>query len=176
MDRLKKSLEIGSNVAIIVIAMVFLGLVGVKYFSTPVSNAPERVEGIRSGAVIPNGDVIWSGSDRNLVMILSTACKYCAESIPFYQKLSAYRVGKDVRLVALFIQPKQETQKYLLEQNITVDEVAQINPEQINIRATPTLLLVDRHGLVLEVWKGKLSVEVEREVMSKVFDTPNVSG
>ncbi|MEQ1605808.1 MAG: hypothetical protein ABL999_13165 [Pyrinomonadaceae bacterium] len=169
MDRLKKILEIGSNVAIIVVAIALVGFIAARYFSPSTAPSAAKADGIKPGAVIPTGDLVWDKSDKNLVMVLSTACKYCNESAPFYQKLSARKNGTGVRLFAVLPQPKEEVSKYLSEKNVTVDEIVQLNPGQIDVRGTPTLLLVDRLGVVLEAWNGKLPPEKENEVMGRVF-------
>lgn len=169
MDRLKKILEAGSNVAIIVVAITLVGFIAVKYFSPSAQPQSEKPEGIKPGAIIPTGDLVWDKSDKNLVMVLSTACKYCNESAPFYQKLSARKNGTDVRLFAVLPQSKEEVTKYLSEKNVSVDEIVQLNPGQIDVRGTPTLLLVNRMGVVLEAWNGKLPPEKEIEVMGRIF-------
>ncbi|HQX54989.1 MAG TPA: hypothetical protein PLP07_03605, partial [Pyrinomonadaceae bacterium] len=89
MDKLRKLLEIGSNVAIIVVAVVLgIYLIG-RYFSppsVPASGATAQAEAIKPGAKLPMTNVDWSGSDRNLLMVLSTACHFCSESMPFYKR------------------------------------------------------------------------------------------
>lgn len=169
MDRLKKILELGSNVAIIVVALTLVEFIAAKYFAPAPPLAPAQAEGIKPGEMIPTGALVWDKSDKNLVMVISTVCKYCNESSPFYQKLATRKAGTDVRLLAVLPQTMDESVKYLAEKNISVDEVLQINPGQLNVRGTPTLLLVNRSGVVVDVWNGKLPPDKENELMGRLF-------
>ncbi len=175
MESVNRILEIGSNLAIIVLTIVLIGFVATRYFTTPIPSNSAKAEGVKPGAVIPAGDLVWDKSDMNLVMVLSTACKYCNESAEFYRNLSARRTGSDVRLIGVLPQPKDEVTKYLGDQKIAVDEIITLNPGQIDVRGTPTLLLVNRNGVVLQVWNGKLPPEKEAEVMGRLFGENRVS-
>lgn len=171
MERIRGLLEAGANLAIIVVAVVLVAFVGYR-FLVPAAPPPQpKAEGIKPGEVIPPGDLVWDKSEKNLVLVLSTNCKYCHESAPFYQKLAEKKAGAGVRLVAVFSQPRVEAQAYLAEKGIVVDELVQINPASINVRGTPTLLLVDRIGVVKETWTGKLSAEKEAEALVAIFGT-----
>lgn len=90
-------------------------------------------------------------------------------------KNSVRRNGTDVRLLAVLPQPNYEVSRYLSEKNVAVDEIVQLNPGQIDVRGTPTLPLVDRTGLVLEAWNGKLPADKEMEVMGRVFGESRAS-
>lgn len=100
-------------------------------------------------------------------MVLSTNCHFCTESAPFYQRLAQQKAGRgDVRLMAVLPQSVGEAQKYLDDHGISVDEVRQAVPGAAYARGTPTLILVDRTGSVIESWVGKLPPEKEAEVLS----------
>ena len=59
-----------------------------------------------------------------------------------------------------------EARQYLAERNISVDEIKPIKPEEMFVRGTPTLVLVDRSGAAVESWTGKLPAEKENDVLS----------
>ena len=179
-DKLRKLLEIGSNVAIIVVAVVLgVYLIG-RYFSppsVPASGATVQAEAIKPGAKLPLVNVDWSGSDRNLLMVLSTACHFCSESMPFYKRLiEKNAAGKSVRMIAALPQDVPEATKYLADNNVTVDQVIKANPGEAMVRGTPTLLLVDKNGVVLDTWIGKLPPEKENEVIERAFSPVVVVG
>ena len=78
-------------------------------------------------------------------------------------------------MIALMPQEFGEASRYLDDGQVSVDEVVRLNPGSINVRGTPTLILVDREGVVLKTWIGKLTVEQEVDVLSNLFGTsPNV--
>lgn len=40
--------------------------------------------------------------------------------------------------------------------------------DQLEVRGTPTLILVDESGVAVDVWKGKLPPDAEERVLSKL--------
>lgn len=62
-----------------------------------------------------------------------------------------------------------EAQRYLNEHGISADEIKQTSLNNINVRGTPTLIMVDRSGTVLQSWVGKLPPEKEAELTQRFF-------
>jgi thioredoxin-related protein len=107
-------------------------------------------------------------------MVLSTTCRYCTASIPFYQKLAQQRSERaGLKLVAVMPQGIQESREYLSKHGIPVDEVRQAALDEVNVSGTPTLIEVDRSGTVVRSWVGKLPPEKESEVINSVFGPSN---
>ncbi len=166
-----KATETVSNIAIILVAVALLITLANRYFagSSTVARAPADSQLVVGTAVSLPG-VDWSKGDKTLVMALSTTCHYCAESSSFYQRLATEKLTRSgVRLIAIMPQTLDESRGYLSEKDIVVDEVFQTGPEALSVKATPTLILVDRNGLVTNTWVGKLSPEEEIKVFNKVF-------
>ena len=59
--------------------------------------------------------------------------------------------------------------RYLRLHGLTVDQIVSV--AQSRVRGTPTLLLVDRSGVIEAVWLGKVSRDVEQEIISAVTAT-----
>lgn len=68
--------------------------------------------------------------------------------------------------MAILPQSSDEAQKYLNDHGISTDEVRQSVPGAVYARATPTLIMVDKTGTVVESWVGKLPPEKEAAVLS----------
>jgi len=171
MTNIHKKIQTISNLAIIIVALLF-GTVLVYRLLLPTSQKPAAVETeeIKIGTKLPLADVDWSKSEKNLVLVLSTSCHFCSESTPFYQKLAQLKTGRgDVRLIAALPQSIDEAQRYLSEHHLSVDEVRQTSLNTINVRGTPTLVLVDRNGAVVQTWRGKLPPEKEAEAVATLF-------
>jgi hypothetical protein len=58
--------------------------------------------------------------------------------------------------------------KYLADLGIAVDDVRQARLTSLGIRGTPTLLLVNKDGVVRSSWVGRLRPEKELEVMARL--------
>ena len=166
---LSRKIEIAANVATIVVAALISTVVVKTYvFHNPVAGStaavvvPEVVKGKSvDGRAL---GVDWAKNHRTLVLAISTACHYCKDSVPFYQKL-ADREGR-VKMVAVLPQSVAEAQQYLNGAGVHVDEVRQVPLNTLGVRGTPTLLLVNDVGVVTDVWVGKLQPDQETQVLT----------
>ena len=130
------------------------------YYSAPA--APASVSGR-----IP---VDLTTRDRWLVLVLSTQCHFCVESAPFHEEL-VKMVGKsgNTGLIAVFPQTKQEVEKYEAAHDFRPDTVlTDVSLNQLQVRGTPTLMLVDNRGTVLKHWEGRLPESKQMEVRSQL--------
>lgn len=158
-----------ANVAIIIVAILLVAvLVNIGLSPTPPKSVAVDSPQIKPGAKLSLADMDWTKSGQTLLLILSTNCRYCAESAPFYQRLAQQKAGRNnIRLVAVLPQSIGEGQKYLSDHSISVDEVRQSPPLAAYANATPALVLIDRTGSVVESWVGKLPPQKEAEVLDR---------
>ena len=116
------------------------------------------------GAVV---GVDFRESPETLLMVLREECRYCKESVPFYQQLSAAeKDSRRIRMVVASTDAQASMSAYLQSNKVQVDRVVTVAPDSLKVPGTPCLLLVDSAGKVKKVWRGKLSVAQEREVFS----------
>jgi thiol-disulfide isomerase/thioredoxin len=169
MSNLHKKIELLSNLGIIVVA-ILLGVVLVNRYLLPSSPKSETVESaqIKPGMKLSLPGVDWGRSSKTLLLVLSTNCHFCTESAPFYQRLAQEKAKhEDISLIAIMPQSVSEAQKYLNDHGISVDQIRQAAPGAAYARGTPTLIMVDKTGSVVESWVGKLPPEKEVEVSNR---------
>ena len=168
MNKLTKRLEQLANVAIIVVA-VLIGGVLVKRYLLPQAESPHAQARIQPGTQLSVPGIEWGKNERTLLLILSTSCHFCTESSPFYQRLAQEKAKKGgVDLVAVLPQSVGESQKYLNDLGVSVDDIKQAGLDDMQVRGTPTLIMADRTGTVVESWVGKLPAEAEGEVLNRL--------
>ncbi len=114
---------------------------------------------------IPNVD--WSAG-TTLVKAQQNGCKYCEESTTFYRRLREKAVGAKTRMLAVVPGDKAEISRYLSDQDLVVDELINVSLSDVSVTYTPTLLVVDRAGIIKEVWVGKLDGTKEEEVIRRI--------
>jgi hypothetical protein len=167
MSQLLKKTEMVANIAIVLVA-ILLGVVLVKNYLLP-KPQPTMPTPVAAGTKLSLPGVDWKANGRTLVLALSTVCRYCTESGPFYQRVAQQRAtNQNIRLVAVFPQSVADGQKYLSDLGVTVDEVRQARLDSINVMATPTLILANADGVVAESWQGKLPGETESELLARL--------
>lgn len=171
MSRLFKRIEVVANLAIIAVA-ILLGVVVVRTYLLPKNtNAklPPSKTQIHKGTKVPVTGVDWTKNSQTLVLALSTGCHFCSESAGFYQRLvNAKSTSKTFQLIAVLPQPESDGQRYLSGLGVEVDQVKQAEFATFGVQGTPTILLVDKNGEVMDSWVGKLPETQEQEVLGRL--------
>lgn len=163
---LSKKVEFAANVAIVVVAVLFIGVLVHKYFFASDGSAPPKE--IAKGTKITVPETDFQANGKTLLLVLQKGCKYCTESMPFYKTLLQQAPQKGVKIVAVLPNPPEESTAYLSENGLTLPEIRQTSLNSVNVRGTPTLILVNEKGEVSNSWVGKLPAEKEKEVIDQL--------
>jgi thioredoxin-related protein len=164
---LAKKVEVVTNVAILIVAIIFGYILIQKYFFTPATldSAPKE---IAKGTKIELPPTDFQANGKTLLVVLQKSCKYCAESMPFYKTLMQEARAKGVKMIAVLPGPFEESSIYLKDNGLMLQDIRQAELGSVNVRGTPTLILVNDKGEVSNSWVGKLPSEKEKEVISQL--------
>jgi len=170
MSRFVRVLEITTNSAVLILCCLLgflvvqnrLGKGIISKVASPAMVGPQ----INSRLNIPG--INWSKSPKTIVMAISTECHFCSASMPFYRRLVDAARQKNERVIAFLPQKKDESQAYLQDKQIAVDEVLQGSLDSLQVHGTPTLLLVDANGRVTKSWVGQLPHDIETQVLGEL--------
>jgi hypothetical protein len=97
-------------------------------------------------------------------------------SAPFYAKLlmRIRSLGTDIRAVAVMPEARETAVRYLKDSLLLpFDDVVQ-RVSGFTPIATPTLLVVDEHGVIKGAWVGLLRPEAESQVITGLCDVAGV--
>jgi thioredoxin-related protein len=161
----RRSLEISANLAILVVAIIIVG-----NFLWARSKPKQDLQSPKVGTKVSVPGIKWDDG-TTLVLVLQKGCRYCEESAAFYRRLHDQRSGSQPRMLAVVPGDKTEVARYLSEQGVVVDEIVNASLSVVKVSATPTLLLIDRAGIVTSVWVGKLDSSQETEVAQRMFSS-----
>jgi hypothetical protein len=162
-------IETTANASTIVVAVLICAVL----FRTYVLAKPNlRQPNIVSASEIVQGKKVdgrlvgvdWAKNHRTLVLVISTYCHFCKDSVPFYHTLT--NAGADVKIVAVLPQSVAEGQQYLSSGGVHVDDVRQVALTSLGVTGTPTLMLVNDAGVVTDMWVGKLQPDQETKVLA----------
>lgn len=166
MNKFSKKLELIANILIICVATLLLFFLIRKFSNTDAilqSQKPSIV-----GTKISINALDWSKHPKTIVLVLQKGCRFCTSSASFYQSLSNNLKNKNVGIVAVLPGDEEESKMYLSELGIPNTEIKQSTLESLQIRGTPTILIIDKNGLVLKSWIGKLPPDKELEVFNEL--------
>jgi len=133
---------------------------------TPSAARPPTELQIQPGTKISLEGIDWAKNGKTLLMALSDKCHVCSESAPFYERLA--KEHGNTKLIAILPQPIQDGKKYLGQMNVAVDAIKQSPLTGVGVKGTPTLILVDKNGVVINSWVGRLSGDRELEVLNNL--------
>lgn len=179
MRRIYRNVQFAANIAILILTP-FFALFVVREITYDSPAAPNAVSTVQSskistnaratveivGKPVPVEGINWKENRKTVVLYLSTTCRYCKESVPFYRRLLKERTNGSAKVVALFTQPENEARSYLDLHGIKADDVISSSLRPLGVTATPTVLLVNENGIVSNYWRGKLNEEKEAEVIA----------
>jgi thioredoxin-related protein len=169
----KSKLDTVANIAIILVCIIAAAILIRNNFLQPKqqqgNRPPEAAVGDQFDAL---RQVVPAGSDRAMVVALSPTCHFCNESMPFYKQLIDQRnqKGSGVKVIAAVPrdEAKAEEQQKFAAAGAQPDSMVTLDFSTIKVPGTPTILLVDNQGKVLDVWVGKLDSSGEKEVLAKL--------
>jgi peroxiredoxin len=166
-DKWKGSVEVVTNLAVLLVAVVVLATFAKSYFAG--GRSPRLEAGLRKGeAFSPVRGLDYGGSPLTLLIVMNTNCHYCTESVPFYRKLAeAQRTGgRAARVVAVFPNDEAEVREYARQTGLDLEKVSGVDFSKLNVGGTPTAILIDSGGTVRDFWVGKLPSESEQQIIN----------
>ena len=164
---MKAKIEVVANVVVILLAVVIASVYLRDRFSAH-SPAPNEVN---AGDRLPRLDGWdWSAHDRSLVLVLKKGCHFCEDSAPFYQRLAAQHqeARSNTAIVAVFPDAAEAASEVVKSEGLGIHTLPGVPLEALKVSGTPSLLLVDQSGTVLNAWMGMLSPKQELEVMGAI--------
>ncbi len=161
---MRAKIEVVANFVVILLAV----MIGSVYLRDRFSaHGPESNE-VKAGDRLPRLDGWdWGAHDRSLVLVLKKGCHFCEDSAPFYQRLAAKQQEdrSNTAIVAVFPDAADTVNEVVQLEGLGVRALPGVPLETLKVSGTPSLLLVDRSGTVLNTWIGMLSPRQELEVM-----------
>ncbi len=168
-----RRLDIFTNIATISVLLLF-AVIAVQRQCFPANRLSTESRKLTGTELHGVQGIEYDRSEKTLVILASATCKYCHQSMPFYQRLfrASAAPGNTARLV--FVHPKGEMgfDALLNESQIKIPfdmpSVYEEDFKDLPIASTPTLILVDHNGRIKRLWFGKLQPGEEAEVLQAI--------
>jgi thioredoxin-related protein len=113
----------------------------------------------------------WRSHRKTLVLALRDGCHYCKDSASFYKRLSELERSdaiKDFHILAVFPDPSEIVSDLLKSEQLDLDSISSVDFEELGVTGTPTAVLVDQSGRVLELWVGELDDKGQQTLVNKL--------
>ena len=158
-----KSIEKLSNIAVIVVAVVIIfSFLRHDFGSSNRSNPAFKASTVHLTSITN------TPSKLNVVLGISTTCRFCEKNMGFYKKLSGLETPDKIAFYTIFPQPREEANSFLQQKGIHPTGVISSPLSEYSIMGTPTLLLVNSAGKVEHSWVGALDSTRQAEVLQQI--------
>jgi len=149
---IKDKIEITTNLLIIVV----LVLIGGSYIKARFGHHQQQLS-VGERIAAPQG-YDWHEHAQTLVVAVHAGCIYCEHSYPLYQRLEGLEHDNHLKAHMLVVMPdnKEAGAALLSTHGITSQSIPGTLLNKMKIYGTPTLLLVDANGRLLQSWIGEL--------------------
>lgn len=152
---MKPRLQWAADAATAVVAVVVVAVLGARFFDR--GGPPDaQLDGQAIG-------IDFAAAEHTLVMVLRSDCTFCEQSKPFYARLGESRAVQ-IAIAA----PPGDGGIAGYASILAADVVVFPTRETLPVSSTPSLLLVDREGVVEAAWMGLLDARREDEVLAAV--------
>ena len=152
------------NLLLVCLCLVVLVRFLRELHPTTVVRAREGVWVVGSVSPIPEPPIAIEA--RLVVVLIGSKCEYCRQEMPLYRRLEevmsrSRRDGDRVEFVGF---EKDEVLKAFLADNGVLARHVRSVPKVTEVRATPTIVLLDSNMRVRASWQGVLSGEQEQHL------------
>ena len=161
-------LETASHVAVLAVCAVAAYLL-LEQRITRQPVPPEAVTAVVGSKLSLDG-VDLSKARLNLVIAMSTSCKYCVASTPFWRKLfkASSRDQSGVALIAVSPDDSSEVKEFFDREGMNPVQIVRASLKQLGVAGTPTIVLADGKGVIKKVYRGKLPSKDELSLQAIV--------
>lgn len=158
-------LELVANVSLIAASLTVLLTFGLRACDL---RQPSRNAGYQKGERLPSlAGVHYADASRTVLLFISTKCRYCLDSMPFYAKLAGMRSSKHFQLLIVGTEPESALAGLADAYRLAPNRVLSVTPGTFLAVGTPTLLVADRSGRIVGIWVGLLR-DREQEVLAEL--------
>jgi hypothetical protein len=174
---MQKKLDLFANAAIALVALL-IGFTLIRqqidrsYAAKALAASNALQNQVRPGTPLaPIAGYPWAKHDRTLVLALRYGCSHCEHNMAFYKQLEDQIQQRDAKTSLLSVFPDDSfVARHDLDSHSlgAMPFVANINFAALHVPGTPTLLLVNNQGTILQSWIGELSPREQDDVMKAV--------
>ena len=162
-------LEKATHVFLIALCCLAGGLLIEQRFFSPPDDDDSRTARDLVGREVKLPGADWQSAPLSVLLQISSTCRFCNESMPFYRQLMAARqsAAAKVPVIVASADGVAVMRQHLEEQQLAVDKVLHSRLEAF-APITPTVYVVDSKGVVKRAFIGKLDAAGEKELLSIV--------
>ena len=167
-DRILNRLAVGTSIVLLVVFAATLGTLAWPRLTGALGVKPAPPEpAYRAGATIDTPVEWYQGASHTLLLFARASCTACRAAQPFFKRLFD-DVGATARVVLVTSAGEaDEDARYARELGLDSHVIRTAVPG-LSVRVTPTLVLVDRQGTIIQAWEGVGPADKQSEISTSL--------
>jgi F plasmid transfer operon protein len=163
-DRLIDRVAVATSVALLAVFAGTLATLAWPRVTDALGAEPAPPEpAYRAGAAIDTPKEWYQGAPYTLLLFARASCSACQTAQPFFKRL-VNDLGATIRVVLVTSAGEADEDAYYARGlGLEANAIRTALPG-LGVRVTPTLVLVDRQGTILDAWEGVGPIEKQSEI------------
>jgi hypothetical protein len=113
----------------------------------------------------------YADTPHTLIVFARASCAACEKAQPFLKEIVGLMSGHGAVVMAHPAGAPEADQKFASGLGITGDHVMVATPG-LRVRATPTVVLVDRQGRIVDAWEGAGKIDTRLAIRAAIDGLP----
>jgi hypothetical protein len=170
MQRAIQIARFASNAAIAIAAIAIVVHLGnLAWTDFRQDQAALQIPGTGRSTIENTSELALDRAERTILLGTASTCRFCTASMPFYQRLTKAAKDRGVRVVAFAMEDVETNRDYLKGHGVIVDGVVSATKNKLTLPATPVLIVANREGQVVGLWRGMINdPAVEADVFAVI--------
>jgi len=153
-DQLIDRVAIGTSVVLLAVFAATLGTLAWPRVTGALGVEPPAPEpAYRTGTAIDTPKEWYQGAPFTLLVFARASCGACQKAQPFFKRL-VNDIGAGIRVVLVTSAGEADEDAYYARGLGLETNAIRTAVPGLSVRVTPTLVLVDRQGTILDAWEG----------------------
>lgn len=166
--------DVVANWAIVLAAMALSASYGLRILNDGGLRNPTSSNDYRFGDKVEAiKGVDYRHADRTVLLVVSSHCGSCTQSMPFFTEIvsMASRAPSRLQVIAVGLEGAEAAKAYLKQHGCHPGKVVPLQSSALRVSATPTIIAVERDGLILGVWRGLQSPDRQERILRQLIPT-----
>jgi len=109
----------------------------------------------------------YAGAPQTLIVFARASCSACERAQPFLKTLVGRMQGRGGAMMAHPAESQEDDRKFARSLGVADDRIM-ITPAGLRVKATPTIVLVNEKGVIINAWEGAARTEVQAEMVKTI--------
>jgi peroxiredoxin len=167
-DRLISRASVAASTGLVLLLAATLGYIAWPRVAAAIGVKPAAPPPAYAAGEQADVPAAWyTGADTTLIVFARASCAACEKAQPFLAQLVARMAGRGAAIMAHPPGAEADDTQFARSLGLGADQMKLVD-SPMKVRATPTVLIVNRQGRILGAWEGVGKPDVQAALTTAV--------